>query len=140
MSPEEVAVLRRVRMTVPDASLACCELHLDGWPLLRIDGAAGTVAVNDLRASARFGRSAVLPPADRPLALAVRTGAVGGELFVLLDDVAAVFVVPEERGVHAEVNVVESATGRLPLTCSVRYRQLPAGSGRRVPPVPLPQR
>lgn len=138
MGPVEVAVLRRVRITVPDASLACCELHLDGWPLLRIDGAAGTVEVNDLRASARFGRSAVLPPADRPLT--VRAGAVGGELFVLLDDLAAVFVVPEERGVHAEVNVVESATGRLLLTCSVRYRQLLAGSGRRVSPVPLPQR
>ena len=132
MGPAEVAVLRRVRVTVPDASLACCELHLDGWPLLRVDGAAGTVEVNDLRASAMFGRSAVLPP--------VRTGTVGGELFVLLDDIAAVFVAPEESGVHAEVNVVESATGRLLLTCSVRYRQLPVGSGCQVPAVPLPQR
>jgi len=137
MGPAEVAVLRRVRITVPDASLACCELHLDGWPLLRVNGVAGTVEVNDLRASAMFGRSAVLPPTDRRMT--VRTGAVGGELFVLLDDVAAVFVVPEERGVHAEVNVVESATGRLLLACSVRYRQRPAGSGSRVPAVPLPQ-
>lgn len=137
MGPAEVAVLRRVRITVPDASLACCEVHLDGWPLLRVDGAAGTVEVNDLRASAMFGLSAVLPPADQPLT--VRTGAVGSELFVLLDDVAAVFVVPEERGVHAEVNVVEAATGRLLLACSVRYRQLPAESGCRVPAFPLPQ-
>jgi len=54
--------------------------------------------------------------------------------------VAAVFVVPEERGVHAEVNVVESATGRLLLACSVRDRQAQSESGCRVSAVQLPQR
>lgn len=137
MGAGQTALLRRVRITVPDASTACCELHLDGWPLLRVDGVAGTVEVNDLRASTMFGRCVALPATGGHLI--VRTGAVGSELFVLLDDVAAVFAAPEEDGVHADVSVVESATGRLLLACSVRYRQLPAGLGARVPAVSPPQ-
>ena len=61
--------------------------------------------------------------------LTVRAGAVGDELFVLVGDAVAVFVVPDvSPSTHVEVRVVESATGRLLFDRSVRYRQMPAGA------------
>ena len=56
--------------------------------------------------------------------MTVRAGAIGDELYVLVGEVVAVFVVPEINGVHADVRVVESAAGRLLLDRSVRYRQV----------------
>lgn len=125
MDRAEAALLRRVRMTVADAALARGELHLDGWPLLLVDRIAGCVRVNDLRSSAMFTHGVTLPSAAGHLSL--RAGAVADELYLLVGDVAAVFIVPEINGVHADVRVVESATGRLLLERSVRYRQVIAG-------------
>ncbi len=120
------ALLRRVRITVADAAVGRCHVDLDGWPLLAFDRQAGRVAVNDLRSSAQFAHSAFLPPVTG--LLTVRAGAVGEELYLLMGDLAAVFVVPEfHLGTNAEVRVVESATGRLLLERTVRYRLLPAG-------------
>jgi len=120
------ALLRRVRITLADAAAARCHVDLDGWPLLAFDRQARRVAVNDLRSSAMFAHSAFLPPVTGPLT--VRAGAVGDELYLLLGELAGVFVVPESHlGTHAEVRVVESATGQLLLERTVRYRQLPAG-------------
>lgn len=126
MDTTATALLRRVQMTVADAATDRVELRLDGWPLLVIDGAAGCVAVNDLRSSHLYAHVAPLPPgASR---IAVRPGAVGDELFLLLGDVAAVFVVVDPtRATHADIRVVESATGRLLLDRAVRYRQVPTG-------------
>jgi len=122
MDDEERALLSRVRMTVEDAASARCELDLDGWPLLLVDRVAGCVRVNDLRSSAMFAHGVALPPTAGHLT--VRAGAIGDELYVLVGDVAAVFVVAEINGVHADVRVVESAAGRLLLDRSVRYRQV----------------
>ena len=115
-------MLSRVRMTVDDVTSGRCELDLDGWPLLLVDRVAGCVRVNDLRSSAMFAHGAALPPTAGNLT--VRAGAIGDELYVLVGDVAAVFVVAEINGVHAHVRVIESATGRLLLDRSVRYRQV----------------
>lgn len=125
MDHTERALLRRVRMTVADAASARCELCLDGWPLLLVDRIAGCVRVNDLRSAAMFTLGIMLPSTAGPLT--VRAGAVGDELYLRVGDVAAVFVVPEvAEGVHAEVRVVESATGRLLFDRPVRYRQAPS--------------
>jgi hypothetical protein len=112
-------------MTVADAASARCEVELDGWPLLLVDRIGACVRVNDLRSAAMFSHGVRLPwEAER---LTVRTGAVGDELFVLVGDLVAVFVVPDDApSTHVEVRVVESATGRLLLDRSVRYRQMPA--------------
>ena len=127
MDQAEVALLRRVRMTVADAASARCEVELDGWPLLLVDRIGGCVRVNDLRSAAMFSHGVLLPSeAER---LTVRAGAVGDELFVLVGDAVAVFVVPDvSPSTHVEVRVVESATGRLLFERSVRYRQMPAGA------------
>ena len=127
MDQAEVALLRRVRMTVADAASARCEVELDGWPLLLVDRIGGCVRVNDLRSAAMFSHGVRLPSeAER---LTVRAGAVGDELFVLVGDLVAVFVVPDvSPSTHVEVRVVESATGRLLFDRSVRYRQMPAGA------------
>ena len=127
MDQAEVALLRRVRMTVADAASARCEVELDGWPLLLVDRIGGCVRVNDLRSAAMFSHGVRLPSeAER---LTVRAGAVGDELFVLVGDSVAVFVVPDvSPSTHVEVRVVESATGRLLFERSVRYRQMPAGA------------
>ena len=99
MDQAEVALLRRVRMTVADAASARCEVELDGWPLLLVDRIGGCVRVNDLRSAAMFSHGVRLPSeAER---LTVRAGAVGDELFVLVGDVVAVFVVPDVSAVHA---------------------------------------
>ena len=122
-----MALLRRVRMTVADAASARCEVELDGWPLLLVDRIGGCVRVNDLRSAAMFSHGVRLPSeAER---LTVRAGAVGDELFVLVGDAVAVFVVPDfSLSTHVEVRVVESATGRLLFERSVRYRQIPAAA------------
>jgi hypothetical protein len=127
MDREELALLRRVRMTVADAASARCEVELDGWPLLLVDRIGGCVRVNDLRSAAMFSHGVRLPSdAER---LTVRAGAVGDELFVLVGDEVAVFLLPDvSESAHVEVRVVESATGRLLFERSVRYRQMPAGS------------
>lgn len=125
MDQGERSLLRRVRMTVADAAAARCQLDLDGWPLLLVDRLAGCVRVNDLRSSAMFTHHVLLP--STAVHVTVRAGAVGDELYLLVGEMAAVFVVPEIAcGVHADVKVVESATGRLLLDRSVRYRQAPA--------------
>jgi hypothetical protein len=127
MDQAETALLRRVRMTVADAAAARCEVELDGWPLLLVDRIGGCVRVNDLRSAAMFSHGVRLPSeAER---LTVRAGAVGDELFVLVGDAVAVFVVPDfSPSTHVEVRVVESATGRLLFERSVRYRQIPAAA------------
>jgi hypothetical protein len=127
MDQVEAALLRRVRMTVADAASARCVVDLDGWPLLLVDRVGGCVRVNDLRSAAMFAQGVLLPStAER---LTVRAGVVGDELFVLVGDSVAVFVVPDVLpSTHVEVRVVESATGRLLLDRSVRYRQMPAGA------------
>lgn len=119
-------LLVRVRITVADAGAACLEVRLDGWPLLLVDLKASTVRVNDLRRSAMFAHGASVP--ELRAEVGVRTGAVGDELYLLLGAAAAVFVtVGGRRSVHADVKVVESASGRLLLDQRVRYRQLPPG-------------
>jgi hypothetical protein len=123
MDDNERALLSRVRMTVPDVASGRCELDLDGWPLLLVDKVAGCVRVNDLGSSSIFADGVALPSTAGQLM--VRAGAIGDELYVLVGDVAAVFVVAEINGVHADVRVVEPATGRLLLDRSVRYRQVP---------------
>lgn len=125
MNGTATALLRRVRLVIADAAADRVELSLDGWPLLVVDGDAGSVGVNDLGSSRLYAHVARLPPTAGNIA--VRTDAVGGELFMLLGDVAAVFVTLDPtRATHAEVKVVESATGRLLLDREVRYRQVPA--------------
>ncbi len=122
MDPTAAALLRRVRLTLVDPAAELGVLHLDGWPLLLVDAAAGTVRVNDLRASALFAHAVTLPAPSR--AMAIRVGAVGDELYVLLGT-AAVFATPESgRATHVDVQVV-AATGRLLFDRAVRYRQLP---------------
>ena len=116
-------MLSRVRMTVDDVTSGRCELDLDGWPLLLVDRVAGCVRVNDLRSSAMFAHGVALPPTAGHVT--VRAGAIGDDLYVLVGEAAAVFVIAEINGVHADVRVVESATGRLLLDRSVRYRQVP---------------
>jgi hypothetical protein len=71
-----------------------------------------------------FSHGVLLPStAER---LSVRAGTVGDELFVLVGDAVAVFVVPDvSPSTHVEVRVVESATGRLLFERSVRYRLEP---------------
>lgn len=119
-----MATLRRVSLTVADASARRLELRLDGWPLLVVDLDAAAVRVNDLRASSQFAHAAPLPPAEPTIQ--VRAGAVGDEIYLLLGAAAAVFVLLDaERGTHVEVRVVDSGTGRLLFDRSVRYRQLP---------------
>lgn len=123
----EASLLARVRITVADAGAACVHVGLDGWPLLLVDLDARTVAVNDLRRSAMFAHAAAIPATG--CEVGVRAGAVGDELYLLVGDGAAVFVaVGGDHDVHAEVKLVESATGRLLLERTVRYRQLPVGS------------
>jgi hypothetical protein len=112
-------------MTVADAAVARCELHLDGWPLLLVDRVSGCVRVNDLCSKAMFAHGAALPSAAGHLS--VSAGVVADELYLLVGDVAAAFIVPEINGVHADVRVVESSTGRLLLERSVRYRQALGG-------------
>jgi hypothetical protein len=127
MDQAEGTLLRRVRMTVADAASARCEVDLDGWPLLLVDRIAGCVRVNDLRSASMFTHGVLLPSAAERLT--VRAGAVGDELFVLVGDAVAVFVVPDvSPSTHVEVRVVESATGQLLFDRSVRYRQMPAGA------------
>lgn len=118
-------MLARVRLAMDDAGSACVQVRLDGWPLLAVDLDAGTVRVNDLRRSTMFAHGAAIPvPCDE---VGLRTGAVGDELYLLLGEAAAVFVaVGPATAVHADVEVVESATGRLLLDRTVRYRQLAA--------------
>ena len=133
MDAREAVLLRRARTTVADAATPTCELSLDGWPLLLVDRDLDIVAVNDLRSAQLFAHRVALPRCRGHMA--VRVGAVGDELFVLLGDAAAVFVVPDTgRPTHAEVRIVDSADGRLLLDRSVRYRQVPsAGSLREWP-------
>ncbi len=126
MDKAEAAVLRRVRLTVADAASARCQVDLDGWPLLLVDRIGGCVRVNDLRSAAMFSHGVLLPSTAEHLT--IRAGAVGDELFVLVGDAVAVFVVPDfSPSTQVEVRVVESATGRLLFERSVRYRQMPAG-------------
>ncbi|MEX2548452.1 MAG: hypothetical protein WD830_11810 [Chloroflexota bacterium] len=128
MDGTATALLGRVSVNMPDAAIGRLELHLDGWPLILVDADGGAVRVNDLRTSALFAHHARLPCED--IRLAVRTGAVGDELYVLLGELAAVFVTLDTaRPTHAEVRVIEAATGRLLLDRSIRYRQLPAEPG-----------
>ncbi len=116
-------LLARVRITVADAGAASLEVRLDGWPLLLVDLEARTVRVNDLRRSAMFTHAARIPAPSAEVG--VGTGAMGDELYLLLGDAAAVFVaVARDRAVHADVKVLESASGRLLLDQNVRYRQL----------------
>lgn len=119
-----MSLVRRARLQVPDDEGACVRLLLDGWPLVVVDIDAGRVAVNDLRNQAMFAHATLVGAIGRDQEL--RVGAVGEELYLLVGEVATVFVVPEpEPSSHAEVSVVESATGRLLLERSVRYRQVP---------------
>lgn len=123
MDSISTALLRRVRLTVDDVASRRLELSLDGWPLLIVDARADALYVNDLRASRLYPHAVPLP--SRPGQLIVRTGAVGDELFVLLDDVATVFVALDAMWTtHADIKVVESATGRLLFDHGVRYRQV----------------
>lgn len=118
------ALLGRVSLTVDNAASGRLELDLDGWPLLLVDLQAPAVRVNDLRNSGIYARSVDVPSDGSTLE--VRIGAVGDELHVLVGEHVAVFVVPDAmRPTHADVRMVESATGRLLLDHSVRYRQLP---------------
>lgn len=123
-----MTLLGRVSLRMTDAASGHLELQLDGWPLLLIEADGRALRVNDLRTSALFAHHALLPRDGG--SLAVRTGAVGDELYLLLGDTGAVFVVPDAgRATHADVRVIEAATGRLLLDRSVRYRQLPAARG-----------
>lgn len=123
-----MTLLGRVSLRMTDAASGHLELQLDGWPLLLIEADGRALRVNDLRTSALFAHHALLPRDGERLA--VRTGAVGDELYLLLGDTGAVFVVPDAaRATHADVRVIEAATGRLLLDRSVRYRQLPAERG-----------
>lgn len=123
-----MTLLGRVSLRMTDAASGRLELQLDGWPLLLVDPEGSAVRVNDLRTSALFAHHVPLPCEEGRLA--VRTGAVGDELYLLLSDTAAVFVVPDAaRATHAGIRVIEAATGRLLLDHSVRYRQLPAERG-----------
>lgn len=125
-----MALLGRVSLRLADAASGPLEVHLDGWPLVLVDVDGGGVRVNDLRTSKLFAHRAVLRRASTCGKLAVHTGAVGDELYVLLGEVAAVFVVPDPtQATHADVRVIESSTGRLLLDRSVRYRQLPVAHG-----------
>jgi hypothetical protein len=135
----ETALLRRVRTTIADAATPTCELSLDGWPLLLVDRDLDTVAVNDLRSAELFAHLVALPHC--PGHMAVRVGVVGDELFVLLGKAAAVFVVQDTgRATHAEVRVVDSATGRLLFDRAVRYRQVPSVETLRAWPMCLDAR
>ncbi|HUQ63896.1 MAG TPA: hypothetical protein VM121_09085 [Acidimicrobiales bacterium] len=117
-------LLSRARLSVVDGRF---ELHLDGWPLLLVDIEEGTVGVNDLRAATMFAADATLPSTHGHLCM--RAGVVGDELYLLVGEAAAVFLVPDaHRATHVEVKVVESATGRLLLDRIVRYRQMPVGA------------
>ncbi len=125
MPSTQTPLLARVRLSVADAASACLEVHLDGWPLLLVDLDAAIVRVNDLRSAAMFAHAVPLP--KRSAEVCVRAGAVGDELYLLLGEVAAVFVDVARAGeIHADVKVVESATGRLLFDRAVRYRQLAA--------------
>ena len=117
------ALLGRVSVRMTDGDSCRLEVRLDGWPLLLVDVDDPAVRVNDLRTSCLFAHRATLPCCPRRLA--VRTGAVADELYVLLSDIAAVFVVPDTADkTRAEVRVVDASTGRLLLDRLVRYRQL----------------
>jgi hypothetical protein len=119
----QTQLLVRVRLSIADAGSACLEVHLDGWPLLLVDLDAATVRVNDLRSTAMFAHAVPLP--KRSAEVGVRAGAVGDELYLLLGEVAAVFVdAAPARDIHADVKVVESATRRLLFDRAVPYRQL----------------
>lgn len=95
---------------------------LDGWPLLWCDRAARRLGVNDLGCRAMFAHGVAL--AWLPGPVLPRVGAVGGELYLVLDGVLAVFVVAEDD-THVRVQVASPA-GRLLAERTVRYRQLPA--------------
>lgn len=137
MDAEGSPLMRRARLQLAEGDGSCVRLLLDGWPLLAIDLDAGQVAVNDLRHRTMFAHTIAVGPIERDQVLKV--GAVGEELYVLIGEAAAVFVVPEPApSSHAEVAVVESATGRLLLERNVRYRQVPAR--RPVPVCPGPGR
>lgn len=139
MDARETVLLRRVRTTVADAATPTCELSLDGWPLLLVDRDLDIVAVNDLRSAELFAHRVALPRC--PGHMAVRVGAVGDELFVLLGDAAVVFVVPVTgRATHAEVRIVHSADGRLLPDRAVRYRQVPVAGSLRTWPMCLDAR
>jgi len=130
--PGAAPVLARVRLAMDDAGSARVQVRLDGWPLLVVDLDARTVRVNDLRRSTKFAHGAAIPAPCAEVGL--RTGAVGDELYLLVGEVAAVFVaVGPDTAVHTAVKVVESATGRLLLDKAVRYRQLAAPG----PPCPI---
>ncbi len=119
------ALLRRARLEVAGGDRPAVRLTLDGWPLVSVDLEGGWVAVNDLRRSAMYAHATPVGAIGRDQEL--RVGAVGDELYLLVGEVATVFVVPEPAPCsHAEVAVVESDTGRLLLERNVRYRQVPS--------------
>ena len=125
MSGAPPGLLDRARLVVAAPDRAGAGLLLDGWPLVWVDLAGGTVAVNDLRQRAMYGHRTPLRPVTPDQEL--RLGAVGDELYLLVGDAATVFVTPEPApSSHAAVRVVESATGRVLADHDVRYRQLPA--------------
>lgn len=121
-------VLSRVDLRLV-ARPALVWLHLDGWPLVAIDVAAGQVGVNDLGSRSMFAHQAridALPSGALLCGPVLTVGAVGRELYVLIGQRAALFLDAEPGGIHAEARVVESCSGRLLLERQVRYRQLPA--------------
>lgn len=129
MDDLSTTLLRRVRLVAEDVASRRLELSLDGWPLLIVDAAAQAVFVNDLRASRHYPHAVELPAYTGRLIIQI--DAVGDELFVLLGEVAAVFVTVDYAWeTHADVKVVESPTGRVLFERPVRYRQL---SGWRSP-------
>jgi hypothetical protein len=118
----DAGVLGRARVVVEPAERRV-ELRVDGWPVVLVELEAGVVRVNDLGATAAFAHAAPLPGGGG--GQVIRTGAVGDELYLLVGDVAAVFVVlAPTRPAHADVQVMESATGQLLLDREVRYRQV----------------
>ena len=115
-------LLGRTRLA-PGGRGRSLHLILDGWPLLLVRLDVGLIAVNDLRNRAMYSHVAAVGSIGDDQEL--RLGAVGNELYLLVGEVATVFVTPEDgRSGHAEVAVVASATGRLLLERTVRYRQV----------------
>lgn len=117
-----MAVLRRVAITMPDAAARRLEVQLDGSPLVVIDLDDAAVYVSDRRAGVRVSHTVRLDVPDGHAV--VRSGAVADEIYLLVGDVVALFVVPDgEHATRAEVRVIEPTTGRLLFDRRVTYRR-----------------